>query len=96
MRMPRVTTYFDKTGRPHPNTDRRLIPFHLMTEPGDWCEVEQSKFCLAGNVASMCSLYSIQLGRRFKFKDLNNGIYKITVTTDKVKRYRRRNSVAPK
>ena len=83
-RMPRVQTYHDQFGSPHDNTGPHLIPFTLMTHVGDWCEVKRGPSCLAGNVASICSAYSLKLGRRFKFRDLGDGTYRITVTDDPV------------
>lgn len=85
MRMPRIYTYYDRSGRGYDNTDRLRVPFRLMKNPGDWCEVERGPTCLAGNLASLCSAYSHKLGRRFKFRDMKNGMYRITVTTDPIK-----------
>ena len=85
MRMPRIYTYYDRNGRGYHNTDRLLVPFRLMTKPGDWCEIEEGPTCLAGNLASLCSVYSHKLGRRFKFRDMKNGMYRITVTADPIK-----------
>lgn len=85
MRMPRVYTYYDRSGRGYHNTDKLRIPFRLMENFGDWCEVEEGPTCLAGNVSALCSLYSHKLGRRFKFKDMKNGIYRITVLADPIK-----------
>ena len=88
--MPRVTTFRDKDGRLHYNFSRLTIPFRLMTNVGDWCEVERGPECLAGNVASLCSQYSHMLGRRFKFKDAGNGVFLIKVVNDPVVIKRRR------
>jgi len=85
MRMPRVYTYFDKSGRGHHNIDRLLIPFRLMKNIGDFCEVEEGPTCVAGNVATLCSMWSHKLGRRFSFRDLNNGTYRITVMAEPVR-----------
>lgn len=78
MRMPRIQTYYDKTGHAYLNTGRLLIPFRLMENTGDWCEVQAGKFCLAGNVAAICSAYGIKMGVRFEFRDMKNGVFKIT------------------
>lgn len=80
-RMPRVYTYFDQAGRGRNNLDKLLIPFRHMTHVGDWCEMEAGPACLAGNVAAVCSSYSKQLGRRFKFSDIKNGKFRVTVTS---------------
>lgn len=84
MRMPRIYTYYDRSGRGYPNTDRLRVPFRLMVNPGDWCEVEAGPTCLAGNVTSLCSAYSLKLGRRFTFKDMKDGMYRITVSSKPV------------
>lgn len=86
MRMPRVCLYYDSTGRERYNTGRCAIPFTLMKNVGDWCEVERGPNCLGGNVSNQCSIYSQKLNRRFKFKDLKNGVFKITVMAEPVKR----------
>lgn len=85
MQMPRVYTYYDRNGRGHHNTGRPKIPFRLMENTGDWCEVEAGPFCLAGNVANLCSMWSQKLGRRFKFHDTKKGLFLITVTAKPVK-----------
>lgn len=85
MRMNRVLFYFDRHGRRQVNIGRPLIPFRLMTNLGDWCLVDADYNCLAGNVAALCSKYSMELGRRFAFRDQKNGTFKITVTSGKVK-----------
>lgn len=82
--MPRVEVFYDRLGGRHQNTERPLIPFRLMTKVGDWCSMNRGPKCLAGNVASLCSTYSKELGRRFHFQDLKNGRFKITVTHGKV------------
>lgn len=82
--MPRVDCFFESSGKRHYNTGRPRIPFRLMTRVGDWCEVDRGPTCLAGNVAGLCSAYSHQLGRRFTFKDMKNGVFRITVTSEKV------------
>ena len=84
--MPRVCFFYDEDGREQYNTDRPAIPFNLMKYAGDWCEVERGPDCLAGNVANLCSAYSRKLGRRFKFKDLNNGVFLITVMREPIKK----------
>lgn len=84
-RMPRVYTYYDRNGRGHHNLDRLRIPFRLMEHVGDWCEVEAGPTCLAGNVTTLCSIYSQKLGRRFKFKDMKDGTFRITVMATPVK-----------
>lgn len=88
--MPRVDCFFDRFGNRHHNTGRPRIPFRLMKSAGDWCEVDRGPDCLAGNVAALCSAYSHQLGRRFTFRDMKNGVFRITVTTEKVARRPRR------
>lgn len=85
MAMPRVYTYYDRNGRGKHNTDRLLVPFRLMTEIGDWCELFEGPECLAGNVAGLCSLYSRKLGRRFRFRDMKDGTYRITVAAQPVR-----------
>lgn len=99
--MPRVYTFYDRNGVGHHNLDKLLIPFRLMKNPGDWCELFEGPECLSGNVAAMCSIYSQKLGRRFKFKNMKDGTYRITVSAEPVhppksKRNRKRNSVATK
>jgi len=82
--MPRVCCFYEAGGRERYNTGRTTIPFSLMGNVGDWCHVEQGTDCLAGNVASLCSINSHKYGRRFEFKDLNNGLFLIKVTRDEV------------
>jgi hypothetical protein len=84
MTMPRVEAFYERSGKKHYNTGRLRIPFRLMTSAGDWCEVEQGPKSLAGNVAGLCSLYSMQLKRRFEFRDMKNGTFRITVTDERV------------
>lgn len=95
MRMPRIYTYYDRNGRGHHNIDRLRVPFRLMKNPGDWCEVEEGPTCLAGNLASLCSAYSHKLGRRFRFRDMKNGMYRITVTADPIKPKKPKKPVQP-
>jgi hypothetical protein len=82
--MPRVPFWYTKEGRERYNTDRPLIPFELMKNIGDWCEVERGPKCLAGNVAGLCSKYSLKLGRRFQFKDRGDGVFLIKVVYEPV------------
>lgn len=88
MTMPRVSIFHTHDGRERYNTARAVIPFTLMKNPGDWCEVERGPDCLAGNVATLCSVYSRKLGRRFRFKDMNNGLFRITTMSQPVKRFK--------
>lgn len=84
LRIPRVYTYYDSRGYGWPNIEKLRVPFRLMTNVGDWCEMEESSMCIAGNVASLCSYYSKLLGRRFSFSDMKNGMYRIKVMAEPV------------
>lgn len=90
MAMDRVTTFIRK-GQPFLNTGRSRIPFEEMTNLNDYCEFPQTKTCIAGNVAGLCSLWSRKLDRRFHFSDLKNGTYRVTVTQLNLSRYQKRN-----
>lgn len=90
--MPRVCIFHEVTGKERYNTDRPAIPFRLMKNAGDWCEVEQGTKTLAGNVAGLCSTYGKELGRKFKFEDMKNGVFRITVIAARAKRTRKRDS----
>lgn len=81
-RMHRVPHFFTASGEKVHNTDRSLAPFRLMLNAGDYFEVSGEN-CLAGNLASLASAYSRELGRRFSLRTLrlSNGsaVHRVTL-----------------
>lgn len=67
--MKRVMHFKSADGTLHPNTDRCVAPFRIMTRVGDYFEVHEND-CTGGNLSGMASLYSRTLGRRFHFRTL--------------------------